>query len=128
MKFKLNYKYLIGFIILLFVEIFIALFIRDAFIRPYIGDILVVVLLYTFIRSFIVKIRFLPIYIFLFASLVEVLQYFNIVKILGFQDNIFMRILIGSTFDIKDILCYLVGAILLIIYEKIVSDKYINGV
>ncbi|MBQ4524017.1 MAG: DUF2809 domain-containing protein [Lachnospiraceae bacterium] len=97
-------------IIFLLIEILIALFVHDRFIRPYVGDMLVVVVIYTFLRIWIPdKLKLLPLYVFLFAAGVEVLQYFEIVKILGVEDNTFLRILIGSTFDIKDIVCYGVG-------------------
>lgn len=72
---KINKGYLATFFILLTIEVFIALFVHDNFIRPYIGDVLVVIVIYTFIRGIIGrKIKKLPIYIFLFGVLVEVLQ------------------------------------------------------
>lgn len=116
---KINKKYLISFIILFLVEVFIALFVKDTIIRPYIGDILVVILLYLLIKSFVVKeIKLLPIYIFLFAVFVELMQYFKIVEILNLQDNKFMSTIIGTSFDFKDIICYLVGTIIIIVWEK----------
>ena len=59
----------------------------------------------------------LPIYIFLFAAGVEVLQYFEIVKVLGLEENDFFRVLIGSVFDVKDIVCYGIGCVILAVYE-----------
>ena len=116
--------YILATIILLGIEVFIALFIRDKFIRPYVGDVLVVVVLYTFVRCFVPeKIKLLPIYIFLFSAGVEVLQYIQIVKILGLQDNPFFATLIGTTFDVKDVVCYGVGCILLGIYELWVFQR-----
>lgn len=107
--------YLIFTIILLTVEVLIALFIHDHFIRPYIGDVLVVIVLYTFIRIFAPeKVKLLPLYILCFAVLVEILQYFRIVEMLGLSDNRFFSVLIGSVFDIKDIICYAVGCMLII--------------
>ena len=123
---KINIKYLIAFIILFSIELGIALFINDRIIRPYIGDILVIILMYTFIRSFIKKpIRFLAIYLFVFAAFVEVMQYFNILEVMGLQDNKILSIIFGSTFDIKDILCYLIGSIILIIWDnrEILKEK-----
>lgn len=100
------------------VEVLIALFVHDNFIRPYIGDVLVVMVLYFGVRIFITdKIKLLPLYVFIFAAGVEALQYFKIVEILGLGDNGFFRILIGSVFDVKDIICYGVGCIILGIYE-----------
>lgn len=47
--------YAICFIGLFIVETLIALFLRDAFIRPYMGDVLVVILIYCFVRIFITE-------------------------------------------------------------------------
>ncbi|XZH19983.1 DUF2809 domain-containing protein [Clostridium perfringens] len=117
---KINKRYLATFFILLIIEVFIALFVNDNFIRPYIGDVLVVIVIYTFIRGIIGrKIKNLPIYIFLFGVLVEVLQYFRIVEILHLQNNRFFTILIGTSFDVKDIMCYFVGTLILIFWEVI---------
>lgn len=111
-------KYGIIFVLLLLTEVFIALFVHDKFIRPYIGDVLVVIVLYYACRMIVPdKCKLLPLYIFVFASGVELLQYFNIVKVLGLESNTFLRILVGSVFDIKDIICYGAGCILLEIYE-----------
>lgn len=102
-------------VILLAIEVLIALFVHDDFVRPYVGDVLVVMVIYTFIRIFIPeRIRLLPGYILCFAVLVEVLQYFRIVEVLGLSDNRFFSVLIGSVYDIKDIICYAVGCVLII--------------
>lgn len=115
-------QYALAFVILLFIEVMIALYVRDSFVRPYVGDILVVILIYYFIRIFIPdKIRLLPLYIFIFATGVEILQYFNIVEMLGLENNTFFSLLIGSVFDIKDIGCYGVGCLILGMIEFIKS-------
>ncbi len=118
-------KYIIATILLLIVEVLIALFINDTFIRPYIGDVLVVVVLYTFIRSFIPeRNRLLPLYIFIFAAGVEFLQYFQIVRLLGLENNRFFATLIGTVFDVKDIICYGIGCAILGIYEFLQWKKH----
>lgn len=110
--------YILATIVLLFIEVLIALFVHDAFIRPYVGDVLVVIVIYMFVRIwFPKKIRLLPLYVFLFAVGVELLQYFEIAKLLGLQNNVFMQVLVGSVFDVKDIVCYAVGCIILVGYE-----------
>lgn len=123
---KIRLHYLISTIVLLIVEVLIALFVHDNFVRPFIGDVIVVVLVYTFVRIFIPK-RFalLPLWVFVFATVVEVLQLFQFADLLGFQDNRFMQILLGSVFDFKDILSYFAGCILLGIHE-IGSRKYLS--
>lgn len=45
--------YAIATVILLLTEVLIALYVHDAFVRPYIGDVLVVIVIYTFIRIFV---------------------------------------------------------------------------
>jgi uncharacterized membrane protein len=57
---RLHKRYLAAFFLLLATEIFIALFVHDKIFRPYVGDILVVILLYALVRSFSGRIRFLP--------------------------------------------------------------------
>lgn len=117
--------YAIATLILLVIEVLIALYVHDTFIRPYIGDVLVVIVIYTFIRIFIPEgYRLLPLYVFIFAAGVEVLQLFHIVDILGLGDNRFFKILIGSVFDIKDVLCYAVGCLLLGGYEIYRKKKF----
>jgi len=117
---RINKKYMISFFILFIIEALIALFVHDNFIRPYIGDILVIILMYTFIRGVIdKKIKILPIYLFLFALFVEVMQYFKVIELLNLENNKVASIIMGTSFDIKDILCYFIGSMILIIYENI---------
>lgn len=113
--------YLITTIILLIIEVLIALYVRDNFVRPYVGDMLVV---YAFVRIFIPdKVKLLPLWVFIFAVAVEILQWFHIVAILGLTDNRFFSVLIGGVFDVKDILCYGVGCFLLGGYEYLTRTK-----
>lgn len=111
---KMRIKYLMGFLALLITEALIALYIHDDFIRPYIGDVLVVIVLYCFVRIFIPNsVKMMSLYIFIFAVSVEILQYFSLVEVLGLENNKFLKILIGSVFDIKDIICYGVGCVVI---------------
>ena len=112
--------YIVLTVILLIVEVLIALFVHDRIVRPYIGDMLVVIVIYTFLRIWIPdSVRLLPLYVFIFAVGVEILQYFNLVELLGVEDNVFLRTLIGTSFDIKDILCYAAGcAVVWVVGQK----------
>jgi len=116
--------YSIAFFILLITEILIALYVHDNFIRPYIGDVLVVTVVYCFVRIFIPDgVKLLPLYVFVFATSVEVLQYFQLIKILNLESSTILRIIIGSTFDIKDIICYCVGSIIVVLLERILYKR-----
>lgn len=125
MKTKLRIIYAVIFIAVLITEICIALFIHDDFIRPYVGDVLVTVLICSFLRIFIPKgAKLLPAYVFIFAALVEIAQYFDIVKLLGLQDNKILSTLIGRTFSLLDLLCYAIGCVLFFVTESIIKNIY----
>ncbi len=102
------------------VEVVIACYVHDRFIRPYVGDVLVVVVVYCFVRIWVPQgVRLLPLYVFLFAAGVEVLQYFHLVDLLGVGNNTFLRVVLGSVFDVKDILCYGIGCVFLEGFERV---------
>lgn len=106
-------------LLLLITETLIALFVHDNFIRPYIGDVLAVIAVYSAVRIIIPeKCRLLPLFVFIFAAAVEAVQYFNLIELFNVR-NSFLRILLGSVFDFKDILCYAAGCVILGIYEII---------
>ena len=115
---KKRLVYLFATLILLGIEVLIALFVHDKFVRPYVGDVLVVMVIYMFVRVFVPeKVSLLPLLVFLFATGVEALQAVNIVEVLGLSNNRFFSTLIGATFDFKDIVCYAVGCAVLGGYE-----------
>ncbi len=117
-------KYLAAFIAIVIVEVLIALFVHDAFVRPYLGDVLVVIALYCLARTFIPEgCKLLSLYVFLFAAGVELLQLFNFVELLGLGGSRFFRVLLGSVFDVKDILCYFVGCVITGVYEFALRSK-----
>jgi len=116
---KFNWKYFLAFIGLFLIELMIALYVHDSFIRPFFGDVLVVILLFFLIKSFfIVDSKKLSIGIFIFACTVEFLQFIDIVKVLGFENNKIISVVVGRSFSWLDILCYLVGAIFLYFAAK----------
>ena len=120
---NIKYRYLSLFIILLMLEIYIGLFVHDDIIRPFVGDALVVGVIYFFLRSFMNKRKFLFIYVFLFACFIEAGQYFNLVSLLHLENYKVARIIIGSTFDLNDIFCYFLGTILIFVYELLTDSS-----
>ncbi len=106
------------------IEIYIAKYIHDDVIRPYIGDMLVVILIYCFVKSFIAT-KVLPkaFAVLLFSYLIETLQYLKIVNILGLQKYKLARIIIGTSFSWADILMCSIGIAIVIVVEKTRENK-----
>ncbi|MDR0893092.1 MAG: DUF2809 domain-containing protein, partial [Mediterranea sp.] len=72
---KERISYLICFAAIFAIEVFIALYVHDYFVRPYLGDVLVIALVYCFVRVFIpYGVLRMPLYVFLFACFIELLQ------------------------------------------------------
>ena len=123
-KLRVRIGYLVLFVALLVTEVLIALFVTDAFIRPYGGDILVTILLCCFVRIFFPqKCSLLPLWVFLFSVAVEVAQYFDFVSLLGLHDIPFFRILLGTSFSFPDLLCYAAGCVIFFTCERIFRGK-----
>jgi hypothetical protein len=121
-----NKKYF-GLTILIFgIEVLIALYVHDTIIRPYIGDVLVVILIYCFIKSFFkLPVLSVAVFVLLFSFGVEFLQYLNIVEKLGLQNSKIARTVIGTSFAWIDLVCYTVGIIIILIAEKGLKKKVI---
>ena len=120
--------YLLIFCGLLAVEVCFALFVNDAFIRPYVGDMLVTLLLCSLCRVIVPnQVRLLPLYVFIFAACVEVSQYFDLVALLGLADNRILSIALGRTFSWMDIVCYGVGCVAVFLLDQILIKKCVSN-
>ena len=113
--------FLVVAVLILAVEIYIAVCVNGGFVRHYLGDVLAVILLYVLARAiFSVTPSNLALKIFAFAVALELVQYFGAVQILGIESKI-LKVMIGGTFDLTDLLCYAVGCVLASAYEKFES-------
>ncbi len=123
---KFNKFYFIAFILLFITEVFIAAFLNDPIIRPYVGDLLVVILMYCFIKAFF-KVRILPtaIGVLIFAYLVEWSQYLKLIKVLGWQQYRLAHLILGSSFEWIDMIAYTLGFFVILLFEKFVNGKSI---
>lgn len=119
MKWRFDRSSFLISIIIFLVEVFIAKFVDDAFVRPYGGDILVVILIYYFVKSFVeIKPLYLGLGVLFFAYMIEVGQYFRMEEVLGLQEYKIMRIVLGTSFSWIDILCYTIGAIICYLIDR----------
>ena len=124
---KFNRNYFLLAILLFFTEVFIALKVNDDIIRPYGGDFLVVILIYCAWKSFF-NTSLLPtcMSVLFFSYTVEILQYFQVVKLLGLENNKLARIIIGTSFAWTDILSYTLGIGLVYLLENRLIRKKSN--
>ena len=119
---RFNLRFFLLTILILFIEILIATVFKDwVFVRAYLGDVIVVILIYTFVLSFfqIKNKTKLIIGIFAFSVFIEILQYFKTAEFLGFKKGEIAYIVLGNSFAWEDILCYAVGCFFIWICIKI---------
>ncbi len=105
--------FLIASIILFIIEILIGAF-AHGFIRNYVGDVLVVILIYTICRTISPdkpgKWYILPTCILIFAFIVEFLQLWGFCDRFGITNRL-LRIIIGTGFSVEDLISYTIGII-----------------
>jgi hypothetical protein len=88
------------------------------------GDFLVVILIYTFIRAFFkYPIINTSIGVLLFSFLVEFLQYFKIVEVLGLGDSRLARTVIGTAFVWEDFIFYTMGIVTVLVCEHFIGSS-----
>lgn len=127
MMFTFKFPYFFLTVVLFVVEVLIALFLHDNFVRPYVGDFLVVILLYCFFRTFLKASVFkVAVLVLLISYVVEVLQYFKIVKLLGLQKSKLANIVIGNSFEWFDMVAYTLGILAVLLIEKLISKQKYN--
>ena len=122
---RLRLGYGLAALLILVAEVLIALFVRDRFIRPYGGDILVTLLICCVIRVILPQKYRLPMGggVLVFAILVEVGQYFGLVYLLGLGHIEFFRILMGTGFSWWDMVCYGVGCAVFVAVDALLPDS-----
>ncbi len=118
-KFQKNYFLLALFLFI--TEILIAVYVHDEIIRPYLGDFLVVILLYCMVKSFL-NIPVLPtaLAVLVFSYTIEILQYFNLVNRLGLRHSKLATVVIGSSFEWIDLVAYTAGIAAVLLAEKLI--------
>ncbi|GAA4959509.1 DUF2809 domain-containing protein [Algibacter aquimarinus] len=127
MKLQINKNYFAFSVVLLIAEVLIAVYLKTGFIRHTFGDYLVVILLFCLIKSFTNTNSFvIAIGVLCFSFLIEFLQLVNIIQLLNFQNNHLIKIILGTTFQITDLVAYTVGIITIIIFEYKIYKLWIT--
>ncbi len=120
MKLTFRPGYAIATLVVFLIEVVIALYVRDDFVRPYGGDILAVVFVYLGFRT----ITTMSVHVAAGAALgvaflVEIAQALNIITLVGLADNQIARVVLGTSFAWGDIAAYIAGYVLILICERI---------
>ncbi len=99
-----RYYYLLATLLIFAIEVLIALFINDAVIRPFLGDVLATILVYTFLMG-VSNGKPLPVAsLALFISFcVEIAQYFELVYLLHLEQYELARVVLGTSFSLWDL-------------------------
>ena len=115
-RWRLSARHLIVSLGVLLVEVWIARYVQHGFVRTFVGDVLVVVLLYFAVRSVLsLAPRVTILGVFLFACAIELGQAVHLVRRLGLEHNRLARIVIGTSYDPLDFAAYALGAALLLL-------------
>jgi hypothetical protein len=109
------------------VEVFIAAFLHDRIVRPYVGDLLAVVFLYCLVRSVVTTpVRPTVAAVLLVAYGIETLQHLHLLTYVGLQHSRLAAVVLGNHFEWGDMLAYTLGAagILAAEWAKVLYDQY----
>lgn len=104
-----RFFYLIATITLFLIEVLIATTLKHyTFIRATVGDLLVVILIYCFMKIWYpFEAKKLAIGVFIFAVMIEISQYFHLANLLHLHG--IGRIILGTNFSFQDIAMYAFG-------------------
>ncbi|MBK8803108.1 MAG: DUF2809 domain-containing protein [Fibrobacteres bacterium] len=105
-------------------EVFIGAKVTDNFVRPYLGDVLVVILVHAIVRTFVTTPwrRVLP-GVVVFAFAVEGMQAIHLGDLLGLRPGSIPAIVLGSQADFRDLLCYLAGGLVVGGLEWLLEER-----
>lgn len=117
---QFNRKYFLLTVLLFGIEVLIALFAHDRIIRPYVGDYLVVILIYCFVKSLLnLPVMATAVGVLLFSFTIEMLQYLNFIAFIGLENNHLANVVIGNSYQWIDLVAYVLGIITVIIIERL---------
>ena len=117
--------YLLIFLFLLGVEIAIATYLKTGFIRAYLGDLLVVILLYCLLMSILkpsVKTGLILTLAIAFA--IELLQLIDLTRFFPQEYKQLATLVLGSHFSWLDLLMYVLGIVVAGITELVLHKRY----
>ena len=104
--------YMIVALVTFLIEVYIALNVNDAFIRPHGGDFLVVIMLYALFRGlFKRRTSWTAVSVFVLACAIETIQATSLPSMLTHLNDQWLPVVVGSRFDVIDIVMYGAGTL-----------------
>lgn len=123
-SFRISWPYLTSALAIFLVELLIARFAHDAVVRPLLGDVLVIALIYCVVRGVLaLPVGWTVLGVFLFACAIELGQAVQLVARLGLEHNRLARIVIGTAYDPRDFVAYALGAALVLLGERLAGPR-----
>jgi len=123
-NFKFNYKYFLFSIFFFLIEVVVERYFHGGFVRNVLGDYLVVFLIYCFVKAFLnIKPLLAASLVLLLSYLIEIAQYVNILKLLNISQSKTTAIVLGSSFDWKDMAAYTSAFLTILLVEKMLGKK-----
>jgi hypothetical protein len=126
--FSINKKqrslYLLTALLLFILEVLIERYVHDGFVRPYLGDFLVVILLYALLMSVsYLKVLTAAAGALVFAYAIEATQYVQLISLLGLDQYKWARVVIGTSFSWWDMLMYTLGILCVLVVEYLLASR-----
>lgn len=113
---SIGYALLAGAVFL--IEVAIALWWRDDFVRPYLGDVLAAMLVYFVLRAATCLDKIAAAGVALAVAVaIELGQLVHVLDTVGLAGNRVARVVLGGVFDPADLMCYLMGAIAALVLD-----------
>lgn len=108
-----------AFVCFLLCVLIVKLFNNQVMIRGFVGDVIVVVLIYFLAKSFYqFKPAILALFVLIIAFSTEIVQYMRIIKYIGLEGNRVAELTIGAVFDPMDLLAYSIGVTLVYLFDS----------
>ena len=118
---------LLAAVVILIIEVLIALFVRDAFVRPYVGDVLAVMLVYCGLRAVFPVGSWMALGLSLgIAFAIEVGQLFNFVDRLGLGGSQVARVVLGTGFEPMDFVAYAAGGAIAVVADLLLKARAVR--
>ncbi|WP_109806617.1 DUF2809 domain-containing protein [Sphingosinithalassobacter portus] len=119
---RVRWGYALAALAVFLIEVAIALYVHDGFVRPLLGDTLAVILVYCGLRTMLpIGVRTAALSALAIAFAIEFSQLIGLADMLGLTHGSPWRLVIGSHFDWRDLIAYAVGVAVIALIERLIS-------